>query len=193
MNKSAVALAADSAVTIGSERGQKIFNTVNKLFTLSKHHPVAVMVYGRADLMGVPWETIIKIYRKQLGRRSFPHLEGYADDFIRFLRGSRSLFPAEAQQDYFARLVSAFYQRINQDIQAQAQKHLEKSGRISTAETRTIVRTTIDKHFEELRRLKNLPGFGEGVAARLNRKHTKLREKLEKGFFQKVPLAPATG
>ena len=45
MNKTAIALAADSAVTIG--RGKKIFNTVNKLFTLSKYHPVAIMIYGR--------------------------------------------------------------------------------------------------------------------------------------------------
>ena len=39
MNKSAVALAADSAVTISSEDprqgGDKVFNTANKLFTLS--------------------------------------------------------------------------------------------------------------------------------------------------------------
>src|SRR5688500_10039583 len=37
LNKSAVALAADSAVTIGGGSGNpKIFNTVNKVFTLSK-------------------------------------------------------------------------------------------------------------------------------------------------------------
>jgi hypothetical protein len=63
MNKSAVALAADSAVTIGSDRGPKIFNTVNKLFTLSKVHPVGVMVYGNSEIMKVPWETIVKVYR----------------------------------------------------------------------------------------------------------------------------------
>ncbi len=108
MNGSAVALAADSAVTIGSDRGQKVFNTVCKLFTMSKHRPVAVMVYGNAQIMAVPWETIIKLYRKKLGRRSFDHLEDYADDFLGFLRGNRALFPAPNQQEYFKRLVSAF-------------------------------------------------------------------------------------
>ena len=44
MNKTAVALAADSAVTIGVE-GKKTYNTVNKLFTLSKYHPVGIMIY----------------------------------------------------------------------------------------------------------------------------------------------------
>src|SRR5437867_11969353 len=112
MNKSAVALAADSAVTIGSERGQKIFNTVNKLFTLSKHHPVAVMIYGSAEIMQVPWETIIKVCRKRLAKRHFSHLESYADDLTGFLAGNRSFFPKSEQQAYFQTLVSAFYHRI---------------------------------------------------------------------------------
>ena len=29
----------------------------NKLFALSKYHPVGVMVYNNAELMDVPWET----------------------------------------------------------------------------------------------------------------------------------------
>jgi hypothetical protein len=188
MNKSAVALAADSAVTIGSDRGQKIFNTVNKLFTLSKYQPVAVMVYGNAQIMGVPWETIIKIYRKKIGRRRFAHLEDYANDFLHFLRGNRSLFSKPDQQDYFEMLVSAFYQRINKDIQDRAKKHLEKSGRITTAETREIVQLEIEKHFNELKACKYLPGFTDQFATKLVQKYLKLLNKLYEHFFQKLPL-----
>ena len=68
MNKSAVAMAADSAVTI-SGNGQaspKIFNSVNKLFQLSKYAGVGIMIYGGAEMMGIPWETIIKVYRKTI-------------------------------------------------------------------------------------------------------------------------------
>ena len=49
MNKLRVALAADSAVTVQTQTGQKIYNTVNKLFTLSKYEPVGIMVFGSAD------------------------------------------------------------------------------------------------------------------------------------------------
>ena len=63
MNKEAIALAADSAVTMDQERGQKIFTSANKLFALSKYYPVGIMVYGSASFMGVPWESIIKVYR----------------------------------------------------------------------------------------------------------------------------------
>ena len=44
MNSQAVALAADSAMTINYPDGQKIYNSVNKLFMLSKYAPVGIMV-----------------------------------------------------------------------------------------------------------------------------------------------------
>jgi len=82
VNRGAIALAADSLVTISSEDGpQKTFN-VNKLFTLSKHHPVGVMVYGNAEFLHVPWETIIKQYRKELGKKHFDTTNEYAVDFL---------------------------------------------------------------------------------------------------------------
>lgn len=87
MNRSGVALAADSAVTIGAGNGNgsKIYNSVNKIFTLSRTHPIGVMIYGNAEYMGIPWETVIKLYRVHLGSRSFTTVVRYAEDFLRFV------------------------------------------------------------------------------------------------------------
>jgi hypothetical protein len=85
MNKEAIALAADSAVTMTTGSIPKIFPSANKIFTLSKYHPVGIRIYGASSFMGVPWETIIKIYRSKLCRTSFPGLEGYAKDFMNFI------------------------------------------------------------------------------------------------------------
>lgn len=191
LNRSAVALAADSAVTIGSERGQKIFNTVNKLFTLSKYQPVGVMIYGSAQVMGVPWETAIKAYRKRLGGRCFPHLENYADDFLSFLNGNRQLFPPDDQQQYFKALVSAFYHRVDEDIRDRVKKQIEKAGGIAMAQTRRIVQTEITKHFDELKALPKLPRFTERFAYRLVQKFSRLLKKLREQFFQQLPLSAA--
>jgi len=100
LNKQAVALAADSAVTIGGTNGRKIFNKANKVFTLSKQHPVGIMIYNSASFMATPWETIIKVYRKQLGERSFPTLKDYETDFIGFLRSKNFYTNAEMQIAY---------------------------------------------------------------------------------------------
>jgi len=99
MNKTAVALAADSAVTIGQEKGPKIFNSVNKLFTLSKYHPVGVMIYGNATFMDVPWESIIKSYRSGLGKQKFSTLKEYAGNFISFLSGDTHCSPTASRKD----------------------------------------------------------------------------------------------
>ena len=189
MNKSAVALAADSAVTIPSERGQKIFNTVNKLFTLSKFQPVAVMVCGSAQTMDVPWETIIKEYRKKLGRRSFAHLEAYAESLLRFLAGSRILFPAARQKEYLRMAVSALLHRINSDIQAQVKRHLEKSSQITAEQITKIAAAEVEKRFKEFKRMKNLPGFSNAFAARLQRKFSVVITEVRKKVFQDLPLA----
>ena len=82
MNKMGIALAADSAVTLSSG---KIYNSADKLFALSKYHPVGIMIYGSAFFMGVAWETIIKCYRDDLKDKSFDKLLDYQDDFINFL------------------------------------------------------------------------------------------------------------
>jgi hypothetical protein len=116
MNKSAVALAADSLVTVQS--GNRVPKTyiVNKLFTLSKYHPVGVMVYGNAELLGVPWETTIKIYRNQLRNISFETVQDYARSFATFLETNRRLFPKEEQAEFFRQIVASFFVYLRHDI-----------------------------------------------------------------------------
>lgn len=81
MNKLAVALAADSTVTSPSG---KVYDTVDKLFQLDNAAPVAVMIYGGAEFMGIPWESVIKLFRKlHSGPRD--RVRDYADAFLEFL------------------------------------------------------------------------------------------------------------
>jgi hypothetical protein len=82
MNTQGIALAADSAVTLGVG---KTYNSADKLFALSKYHPVGIMIYSSANVMGIGWETIIKTYRDFLGKKSFDTLSEYGGDFINYL------------------------------------------------------------------------------------------------------------
>ena len=109
MNKEAIALAADSAVTMDREEGQKSFTSANKLFTLSKYYPVGVMVYGSASFMGIPWEAIIKIYRNRSGKQKFDTLEEYAKKFIAFLANGNTLFTENEQEKYLYGHVFSYF------------------------------------------------------------------------------------
>lgn len=85
LNKSAVALAADSKVTLSQGGRQKTYDTVDKLFSLSKTEPVGAMIYGNAEFIGFPWETIVKEYRRRNPLAVFPTVFAWADNFLEFL------------------------------------------------------------------------------------------------------------
>lgn len=104
LTKQAAVLAADSAVTGGG----KIFNTVNKVFALSKHEPIGIMVYSSAAVMGVPVETVIKEFRRLQGRKKYDYLDEYASSFVEFLKNDESLFIGESRQKFLSVLVQTF-------------------------------------------------------------------------------------
>jgi hypothetical protein len=124
LNRTGVALAADSAVTIGGLN--KVYNSANKVFSLSKHHPIGIMIYGGADFMGVPWETIIKTYREILGTQKKDSVKEYCDDFIEFLKTDQRLHNNDAEANFvkhlfrnaFLGILSAVERKINESISA---------------------------------------------------------------------------
>jgi hypothetical protein len=99
LNKQGVAIAADSAVTVSGLGGRKVYNSANKIFTLSKYHPVGVSIYNSAQFMGIPWEILIKEYRKKLDTKSFPNLINYQTDFFEWLKNN-SYFLTEKNIDF---------------------------------------------------------------------------------------------
>lgn len=98
LNKHAVAMAADSAVTLGG--GRKVHNGANKLFSLSKHHPVAVAVYGSSEFVGTPWEIIIKKFRKELADNSYATLKEYVDGFLDFVKRNNNFCNDKESLDF---------------------------------------------------------------------------------------------
>jgi len=63
MNKTAIALAADSAVTIGDHLA--IHNSANKLFSLSRVAPVGVIVYSNRTPKQFFLQIICELNTKQ--------------------------------------------------------------------------------------------------------------------------------
>ncbi len=107
MNKGGLALAADSAVTVGA--GEKIYHHAEKLFALASGAPLAVLIYGSAEIMGAPWELVINAYARELGNRRFDRLDEYAEDFFRFVEACGALFAPDVQRAYFRSLVAAYW------------------------------------------------------------------------------------
>ena len=91
LNKTAVALAADSAVTISAgQKEEKIWDSGDKLFELSHEEPIGIMVYNGMSFMEMPLPTLIKQFRDDCD--SFNTIEAAAAQFLEYLneKGLRS-------------------------------------------------------------------------------------------------------
>lgn len=122
MNNLSVALAADSAVTVGP----KIYTTANKLFALVRFQPVGILVFQLADLMGVPLEVLIKIYRSRAGDRTpFLHLHEYARSFIEFLETENGfLWDASVQKKLVADRLPGYLDKVAVSVRGWAEHEL---------------------------------------------------------------------
>lgn len=112
MNKHAVAIAADSAITVTNPYGHKVINSANKVFALSKYHPVGIMFCGNAYFMSTPIEVIVKLYRKQLKAKSFATIPEYLDDFLSFIKNNHYFCSDEMQNAYMENEVDSFFSLI---------------------------------------------------------------------------------
>lgn len=191
LNRHGIALAADSAVTIGGLGQTKVYNSVNKLFALSRRAPVGIMIFGNADLTGVPWETIVKVYRRRLGDQAFDRLEDYADDFLRFLNRRNVLFPEEQQTTEFVGSLLGFYYWILRSIDNEINERLN-TGPLTLREISGITTRRISDVLADWERAEFLAQRTETYAERVTRKwRTQITESIER-VFQKVPLGPTT-
>ena len=129
MNKNAIALAADSAVTIGQHLA--IHNSANKLFALSKVAPIGVIIYSNAELMGIPMELIIKQYKSELRNKVFPNLSDYVTDFLQFLILKSNLFRFPANEKAY---VTNVYVDLLNGLNGDYQRKINEIKRDLTAE-----------------------------------------------------------
>jgi hypothetical protein len=190
MNKEAIALASDSAATTTGESGQKIFTSANKLFALSKYHPVGIMVYGSANLMDVPWETIIKIYReKELGKKAFKTLQEYASDFIAFLDNGNPLFPDSVQQDYLRTSIYSYFNFVGKEIRDKVQLEIGEKGEITDKAVKQIVSGAIKEHYVKWVRTKNIPSIPKSFNKDIMTKYGEIIDKAIEESFEKLPIS----
>lgn len=182
MNKRGVALAADSAVTLGD--GQKVYHTAEKLFQLSSS--VGIMTFGAADIMGVPWETVIKLYSQKLGGRSLDQLEQYARGFLQFIEESESLFPDSAQCQSFRELVGGYWREWYLDP---LMERLDGDAKGAGERANAIFSELIARDIEECKNCKPLQEMGDGYGERVIAKGDAVLNELEEELFGRFKLS----
>lgn len=152
MNKRAIALAADSTVTIGNSEGNgdKFYNTANKIFTLSKYHPIGFMVYNNAEFMGFPWEIIVKQYRNKISSKKFDNLNDYCENFLKYLADTE-LQPEKYEERYIGEILIEFIEILNDEMVSKHNKLVEDYQRpIKEEELKEIKELIIQEVFTSI-------------------------------------------
>jgi len=144
LNKSAVALAADSAVTIGRPPNTKVYNTVNKIFELSETQPIGIMVYGRLDYMGLPFETIVKEYRRSTAAQSYPHVKGYRDSFIEYLSKDVPIDDDDKRLNAYV-VIHDFFTKTNSELDNKIIGEIAKTGKFYKSKINGFAKSIISR------------------------------------------------
>lgn len=116
LNSQGIAIAADSAVTVSGNNGRKVYNRSNKIFTLSKYHPVGIAIYSNADFLGIPLETLIKLYREKIKDVPFKTVNDYKLDFLEFIKSKVTHISREFKRDAFYSFCNESYNTLKENI-----------------------------------------------------------------------------
>jgi hypothetical protein len=187
MNEEAIALAADSAVTGPA----KIFTSANKIFALSKYHPVALMIYDTAQFHGVPWETIVKQYRRELGDTCFPTLGEHAEHFLQYFNTAKALFPDEAQERGTEVLTYMLFQVILTDAFGEVEKRMAEGEKPSGEDVVKEIEESINWHHGRWKAATTRSGLPSNYRDTVRKKYGKLIDDTLEAVFEKVPLSPS--
>jgi len=184
-NGTGVAMAADSAVTIGN---QKTYNSALKLFSLSKVEPVGVMIFGNAVLLDIPWEIIIKSYRKELRDKSFEKLELYCDDFLKYIAATDHFQSEESQTQWVASNVEGYFLRIRNDFLESTKPIIEKVGNLSGEQRDNLLKNVINQHHNDIKKRGCLDGMDADFEKEIRTKYVRLFSEKKTFIFQNLTV-----
>lgn len=191
MNALGVALAADSAVTFAAPV-RKIYSSADKLFQLASNAPVGVMVYGSAAFAGLPWETIIKEFRRQLGSKTFPQLRQYASALMSFIGRRNLLLTKQDQHSTVEAIAIGVFVAVRDAIAKRLDESKKNGSQISDAlvvETCAGVLTDVSAH---VAKAPDLPSLPKGLRAVARREYGSLCLKALGAVLGTLPMHPDT-
>jgi hypothetical protein len=115
MNKLAVALATDSAVTLSDGGSQeKIFDSADKLFELSDRDSIGVMIYNTMDFMGIPLAVLVKEYRHRCA--SYQTVRAAAEAFLAYLQEEGRAAPEMVRQQALELAVEYLVRQLRKTV-----------------------------------------------------------------------------
>ncbi|MCW8283456.1 hypothetical protein K7A42_21390 [Agrobacterium sp. InxBP2] len=158
LNKTAIALAADSAVTIGGGSNAKIYNTISKIFELSETCPVGIMIFNRLDFMGLPLEVVIKEYRRKRRGKSFKTVRDWKDDFFHYLVNEIPCSDRDRSRNEIVVIQDAIG-RLNMLFDAHLSSYIAQGDKFLKSKLNGLLQKAASQEIKRLQAVDFAPGF----------------------------------
>ena len=188
LNKLAVALAADSAVSLGFQ-ANKVYGSAEKIFQLAANAPVGVMIYGGTEFLGVPWETIVKEFRNGPGKKPYEKLEEYGDAVLEFLV-NRKMFHEDEQDAYVLNLIHLFFEHIRTEIASRLDSVASKQDGLTTEDHPPLIESVLESIETEVMSAEWIEGFDQSTVTVIRKQYGQKISGLRKKVFQDLPMNP---
>lgn len=164
MNKSGVALAADSAVTVSSTRHRgprnlKTYESANKLFELIKGSNVGIMVYSSASLNTVPWETIIKCFRIDNPNFVGNAVSDYYEKLLDYISLNADLFQPSDEEKVLLGIVDWHLDHLFELLEARTSDYMNANGRLFKTRFQPVASEALDNWESALGNFDDLGGY----------------------------------
>jgi len=147
------------------------------------------MVYGNANFLGIPWETIVKSYREKNGRRSLPRIRDHAKNFFRFMSSNKDIFPESAQERYALLLCGLLWHDLRKQMEERMSSVAKKERReLSDQDVASICEQALVSRVKEVKEHTVLPGFSGKVLAAIRKQMAPSLHELFKKIYGTTPL-----
>lgn len=161
LNKTAVALATDSAVTISSGRKEhKIFDSADKLFELSEANPIGIMIYNGMSFVEIPLPSIIRRFRKNCSNSK--SVEDCAISFLNYLNDAGVQTPDEIQDRSIRFIVEPVIYRLSKIFDKKVKDKTIKAEALDQGIVSSLLEDTINEFREICEELGDAEFIGEG-------------------------------
>jgi hypothetical protein len=134
----------------------------------------------------------VKCYRAELADRTFPRLEDYRRDFIRFLKTSRRMFTPKLQRESVQAAIVGFFAHLRKRFEDSFTEACQKGNQLTESQLKRIFTDLVR---DELERTRQWPLLDEMAPRRmrdLRQKYARRIGEVRIGVFEKLPISQLT-
>jgi hypothetical protein len=196
INRTAVTLAADSAMTLSIGSVNKINNTTDKIFELSLNDPLGLMIYNNLEFMGVPLDVIAKEFRDSNACHSCISVEQSSTAFLKYLSDNIGALESD-QADHAKQLTIEIFKEVKNVFMNELFKLLNQTsvanlnGNIVTKQVEIISRVA-ELFIEKIKRIKPSECFLDISHQPILDKYENIFDEVIDGYFNTVMIDKRT-